>query len=226
MLDSSLTIITSLGIIAYNLCGWRVETSLDGLHVHSTSSLKIKKLHCWRFILFVFSLKIFYKFIYYFSGVPIRRVLVAGSGGFPKSGNARDWGPCYMATKLKLKLNTFSNTVCIWAIPESDLSPLIFGSSYLLSFFSVSVSQTKSMAATLCLVKLPIFPQKPNPSLSKPKILTPKTKPILLVPKSSSSSNPQKLITEAFRHLESASLPLTALALPLFLDPKVILVHC
>ncbi|PON97564.1 hypothetical protein TorRG33x02_067660 [Trema orientale] len=74
------------------------------------------------------------------------------------------------------------------------------------------------MAATLSFLKLPILPQKPNPSPSKSKILSPQTKP-LFVPKTS-PINPQKLVTEAFRHLESASLPLTALTLPFFLDPK------
>ncbi|KAM6583816.1 hypothetical protein CsatB_010818 [Cannabis sativa] len=76
------------------------------------------------------------------------------------------------------------------------------------------------MAATLTLLNLPVLPQKPNPSIS---ISNNPTK--LLIPQSQShtklsSTNSQIFINEAFAHLQSASLPLTALTLPFFFDPQ------
>uniref|UniRef100_A0A803NUR7 Uncharacterized protein n=1 Tax=Cannabis sativa TaxID=3483 RepID=A0A803NUR7_CANSA len=76
------------------------------------------------------------------------------------------------------------------------------------------------MAATLTLLNLPVLPQKPNFSIS---ISNNPTK--LLIPQSQShtklsSTNSQIFINEAFAHLQSASLPLTALTLPLFFDPQ------
>ncbi|XP_062091330.1 uncharacterized protein LOC133797450 [Humulus lupulus] len=79
------------------------------------------------------------------------------------------------------------------------------------------------MAATLTLLNLPVLPQKPNPSLSNSnnptKLLIPHSHTKPLLPKLS-STNSQKLITETFHHLQSASLPLTALTLPFFFDPQ------
>ncbi|KAL5572169.1 hypothetical protein UlMin_021766 [Ulmus minor] len=72
------------------------------------------------------------------------------------------------------------------------------------------------MASTLSLLRLPILQQKPNQTIPKTQLLTTTTKPT--IPKA--TTNPQKLIAEAFTKLEAASLPLTALTLPFFLDPK------
>ncbi|OMO64240.1 hypothetical protein CCACVL1_21911 [Corchorus capsularis] len=69
------------------------------------------------------------------------------------------------------------------------------------------------MAATLSLLKLPILPQKPHHTQSKLPI---PTKQIF----SNDSINPPKLFSETIHHLKSASLPLTTLALPFFLDTK------
>ncbi|OMP08640.1 hypothetical protein COLO4_06257 [Corchorus olitorius] len=74
------------------------------------------------------------------------------------------------------------------------------------------------MAATLSLLKLPILPQKPHHTQSKlPLVSNPiSTKQNL----SNDSINPPKLFSQTVHHLKSASLPLTTLALPFFLDTK------
>ncbi|CAK9137211.1 unnamed protein product [Ilex paraguariensis] len=72
------------------------------------------------------------------------------------------------------------------------------------------------MAATLSLLKLPLLPSTqqhihsklPNPSRPFRSNLF------------KDSYNPEKLISESIVQLRSASVPLTALALPFFLDPK------
>ncbi|XP_024024153.1 uncharacterized protein LOC21406222 [Morus notabilis] len=78
------------------------------------------------------------------------------------------------------------------------------------------------MAATLSFLKLPpLVPTKPNPSLSKPKLQSTQNKlRVPLSPKSSSDPQTQNLLIQALRQLESSSLPLTALTLPFFFDPK------
>ncbi|XP_058189910.1 uncharacterized protein LOC131307428 [Rhododendron vialii] len=70
------------------------------------------------------------------------------------------------------------------------------------------------MAATPTLLKLPIL--SPKPSHSKLPIPSNLSKQQL----STASHNPQKLLTETIQQLKSASLPLTAVALPFFLDPQ------
>ncbi|XWS35928.1 hypothetical protein CRYUN_Cryun20dG0038600 [Craigia yunnanensis] len=72
------------------------------------------------------------------------------------------------------------------------------------------------MAASLGLLKLPIVPQKPHHPQSKLPVLSNPTKLIL----SNESINPPKPFTETIHHLKTASLPLTTLALPFFLDTK------
>ncbi|XVE73660.1 hypothetical protein DITRI_Ditri11bG0136600 [Diplodiscus trichospermus] len=72
------------------------------------------------------------------------------------------------------------------------------------------------MAATFSLLKLPILPQKPYHPRSKLQVLSNPTKQII----SNESINPPILCTETIHHLKSASLPLTTLALPFFLDTK------
>ncbi|XP_028063931.1 uncharacterized protein LOC114267135 [Camellia sinensis] len=75
-------------------------------------------------------------------------------------------------------------------------------------------SEKQSMAATPTLLKLPILP--PPKTHSIPPILSNPSKQHLSIP----SHNPQKLFTDTIQHFESASLPLTALAIPFFIDPK------
>lgn len=78
------------------------------------------------------------------------------------------------------------------------------------------------MAATLSLSKLPSLP--PKPKLAK---LHSKSLPLSLKtlkcqnPPPKDLHNAQKLVNETIFHLKSASLPLTALALPFFLNPEV-----
>ncbi|KAF8379775.1 hypothetical protein HHK36_029224 [Tetracentron sinense] len=72
------------------------------------------------------------------------------------------------------------------------------------------------MATTLSLLNLPTLSHKPLKTLSKLPDLSKPTKPLL--PKH--SNNQQKLINETIHQLKSSSLPLTALALPFFLDPN------
>lgn len=75
------------------------------------------------------------------------------------------------------------------------------------------------MAATLSLLKLPILPSKPKPKIS---VLS-KHSPVTLPPQQSKqdSYNPQKpLLHDTINHVTSASLPLTALTFPFFLDAK------
>ncbi|KAG6730389.1 hypothetical protein I3843_01G075300 [Carya illinoinensis] len=69
------------------------------------------------------------------------------------------------------------------------------------------------MAITLSLLRLPILTQKPLHSHSKLPIPSNPTKSCI---SKDSASNPQPL----FHALKSASLPLTALAIPFILDPK------
>ncbi|PRQ58559.1 hypothetical protein RchiOBHm_Chr1g0360621 [Rosa chinensis] len=77
-----------------------------------------------------------------------------------------------------------------------------------------------SMAATLSFLKLPVLlPHKTNYCISKLQVQPSSSKPN--IPKQDSTTSPQKLvITTTLHSLKSASLPLTALALPFFLDPK------
>ncbi|KAK9279416.1 hypothetical protein L1049_013095 [Liquidambar formosana] len=73
------------------------------------------------------------------------------------------------------------------------------------------------MAATLSLLKLPILPpQKPNHTHSKLHNFPNPIKPHL----SKDSKDPQKLLNGTIHHLKSASLPLSTLTLPFFLDSK------
>ncbi|KAL6126352.1 hypothetical protein ACLB2K_074403 [Fragaria x ananassa] len=75
------------------------------------------------------------------------------------------------------------------------------------------------MAATLSFLKLPVLlPHKPNYCISKLQVHPSSSKPNN--PKQDPTSPPQKLITTTLHSLKSASLPLTALTLPFFLDPK------
>ncbi|KAL2490266.1 hypothetical protein Adt_25894 [Abeliophyllum distichum] len=74
------------------------------------------------------------------------------------------------------------------------------------------------MAATLSLLKLPILPPKFQQFSTK--LCIPNNKIKLEKGPSNDSYNPQNLISETLQHLKSASLPLTALALPLFLDTE------
>ncbi|KAK3036086.1 hypothetical protein RJ639_029839 [Escallonia herrerae] len=76
------------------------------------------------------------------------------------------------------------------------------------------------MAATISLVKPPIFlPSKQNHINSKLQI---PSNPITVVKSRFSKDlhNPQKIFNDTIYHLGSAALPLTALNLPFFLDPK------
>ncbi|KAH7860967.1 hypothetical protein Vadar_020042 [Vaccinium darrowii] len=72
------------------------------------------------------------------------------------------------------------------------------------------------MAPTLTILKLPILSPKPHQTQSKLPILSNPCRQNLSIP----SHNPQKLLIETVQHLKSASLPLTAVALPFFLDPQ------
>lgn len=107
-------------------------------------------------------------------------------------------------------------------------SHLLIFTSYLLHNFSnplnlsaqtQALKQTKSMAATLSVLKLPVLlPHKPNYCISKLQVHPSSSKPN--IPKQDPTPPPQKLITTTLHSLKSASLPLTALTLPFFLDPK------
>ncbi|XVF80285.1 hypothetical protein PTKIN_Ptkin15bG0058400 [Pterospermum kingtungense] len=72
------------------------------------------------------------------------------------------------------------------------------------------------MAATLSLLKLPLVSQKPHHPQSKLSLPSKPTKHIFF----NDSINPPNLFTETIHHLKSASLPLTTLAFPFFLDAK------
>ncbi|KAK7826977.1 hypothetical protein CFP56_031550, partial [Quercus suber] len=72
------------------------------------------------------------------------------------------------------------------------------------------------MAATLSLLKLSILPQQPHQS----KLPIPHSKPTKLNISKDSTTNPQSLLHDIILDLKSASLPLTALTIPFFLDPK------
>ncbi|XVF33113.1 hypothetical protein REPUB_Repub17cG0140400 [Reevesia pubescens] len=72
------------------------------------------------------------------------------------------------------------------------------------------------MSATLSLLKLPIVQKKPHHLQPKLPVLSNPTKQII----SNESINPPKLFTETIHHFKSASLPLTTLALPFFLDTQ------
>ena len=72
------------------------------------------------------------------------------------------------------------------------------------------------MAATLSLMKLSILPQKPPQS----KLPIPQIKPTKLNISRDSTTNPQSLSHDIIHVLKSASLPLTALTIPFFLDQK------
>ncbi|XP_075668078.1 uncharacterized protein LOC142637974 [Castanea sativa] len=72
------------------------------------------------------------------------------------------------------------------------------------------------MAATLSLLKLSILPQKPHHS----KLPIPHSKPTKLSISKDSTTNPQSLSHDTIHVLKSASLPLTALTIPFFLDPN------
>lgn len=67
------------------------------------------------------------------------------------------------------------------------------------------------MAATLSLLKLPILPSKQHQT--KPKLSIPSKHSVTLLPQ-------KLLLNETIDQLRSASLPLTALTLPFFLDAK------
>ncbi|KAL0002360.1 hypothetical protein SO802_016141 [Lithocarpus litseifolius] len=71
------------------------------------------------------------------------------------------------------------------------------------------------MAATLSLLKLSNLPQKPLQS----KLPNPHSKPTKLNISKDSTTNPQSLSHDIIHVLKSASLPLTALTTPFFLDP-------
>jgi hypothetical protein len=71
------------------------------------------------------------------------------------------------------------------------------------------------MAATLSLLKLSILPQNPH----QPKLPIP-CKPTKLNVSKDSTTKQQILSHDTIHALKSASLPLTALTLPFFLDPK------
>ncbi|XVF72980.1 hypothetical protein PTKIN_Ptkin12aG0164500 [Pterospermum kingtungense] len=72
------------------------------------------------------------------------------------------------------------------------------------------------MAAIFSLLKLPTVPQKPHHPRSKlPGSINP-TKLII----SNESINPQNLFSKTIHHLKSASVPLSTLALPFFLETK------
>lgn len=76
------------------------------------------------------------------------------------------------------------------------------------------------MAATLSLLKLPILPSKPKFKISIPSC---KHSPVTLLPQQchQDSYNPQKLLLhDTIEQLKSASLPLTALTFPFFLDAQ------
>lgn len=74
------------------------------------------------------------------------------------------------------------------------------------------------MAATLSFLKLPIvLPKKPNYCISKLQVQPSSSKPNI-AKQDSADHGPQKLFTT--HSLKSASLPITALTLPFFLDPK------
>ncbi|XP_015869624.1 uncharacterized protein LOC107406921 [Ziziphus jujuba] len=76
------------------------------------------------------------------------------------------------------------------------------------------------MATPISLLRLPFVLQKPHSSLSnsKPQILSPPlVKPIIQM---GDSTDPHKIFTQTVHHLKSASLPLTAITLPFFLDQK------
>ncbi|KAM5555738.1 hypothetical protein ABKV19_023584 [Rosa sericea] len=76
-----------------------------------------------------------------------------------------------------------------------------------------------SMAAPLSFLKLPVLlPHKTNYCISKLQVQPSSSKPN--IPKQDSTPSPQKLVTTTLHSLKSASLPLTALTLPFFLDPK------
>jgi hypothetical protein len=73
------------------------------------------------------------------------------------------------------------------------------------------------MAATLGLLKPPILSGKPLQCYSKLKIPSNPTKLNVSV---DSTTDPQILLPHSIHALKSASLPLTALAIPFFLDPN------
>lgn len=74
-----------------------------------------------------------------------------------------------------------------------------------------------AMAATLGLLKPPLLSGKSLQCYSKLKIPSNPTK---LNASKDSTTNPQILFPHTIDALKSASLPLTALAIPFFLDPK------
>ncbi|KAE8699625.1 vegetative cell wall protein gp1-like [Hibiscus syriacus] len=80
----------------------------------------------------------------------------------------------------------------------------------------ISVTELESLAATLSLLKSPILPPNTHHLQSKLPLLSIPTKQIIR----NESVNPPKLFTETFRHLKSASLPLTTVALPFFFDTQ------
>ncbi|KAI3449298.1 hypothetical protein Pfo_005963 [Paulownia fortunei] len=75
------------------------------------------------------------------------------------------------------------------------------------------------MAATLSLLKLPNLPPKQPQIHSKLLSISLKSSKSQNLP-CKDSHNPQKLLLETVLHLKSASLPLTALTFPFFLDPE------
>ncbi|KAI5647090.1 hypothetical protein M9H77_33095 [Catharanthus roseus] len=74
------------------------------------------------------------------------------------------------------------------------------------------------MAATLSFLQLPLLPPRNQLHISSKLSIYPI--PAHFSDDSSASSNPQKLLKETILHLKSASLPLAAITLPIFLDPK------
>ncbi|KAK8565669.1 hypothetical protein V6N13_020751 [Hibiscus sabdariffa] len=103
-------------------------------------------------------------------------------------------------------LLSFPTTLLLYLYPFHSFLPLCP------AFFEDTVAE--SMAATLSLLKSLILPQKPHHLRSKLPLLSNPTNQIIRA----ELMNPPKLFTETIRHLNSASLPLTTVALPLFLD--------
>lgn len=96
-----------------------------------------------------------------------------------------------------------------------SLQHLLLSLSRFSPFHKNKTPQRKSMAATLCFLKIPILHPKPHRFQSKLPNFTNPTKHHL----SEDSNYSQKLFTESIRLLKSASLPLTALTIPFFFDP-------
>lgn len=81
--------------------------------------------------------------------------------------------------------------------------------------------EEESMAATLSFLQLPLLPPRNQLHISSKLSIYPISAHFSDDSSfSSASSNPQKLLKETILHLKSASLPLAAITLPIFLDPK------